>query len=83
MIEFSFKQEDEDRYDLVAETDLGVIRLSMNTHEAVELYDAVHGCLGRYIAERNAAKREYDTGIADDPTMQPVLDRIKGALRYE
>ncbi len=49
-----------------------------NVHGIAEqLYDAVKGAIGPWLQEMHAAKREYDSGIADDPTQQAVLDRIK------
>ncbi len=51
----------------------------LNIHGvAVEL---MHECvrkIGPWYQEMLAAEREYRTGIADDPILQPVLDRIKG-----
>lgn len=50
----------------------------VNVHGIAEqLYDAVKGSIGPWLQEMEAARREYRTGIADDPTQQAVLDRIK------
>lgn len=54
-------------------------RLVLNVHGvAKDLYDQVVAKIGPWVAEGRAAEREYRTGIADDPSQQHVLDRIRG-----
>jgi hypothetical protein len=55
----------------------GVIRVNVHS-QAERLYEEVVKVIGPWVAEMYAAKREYRTGIADDPSQQAVLDRIKG-----
>lgn len=46
--------------------------------DPVVLYRLVRSALDDYVAEHDAALREYRSGVADDPTQQGVLDRIRG-----
>jgi hypothetical protein len=73
----AFEQEDENDYVLTIVGEDSTHSITFTTSEAVDLYDAVVAVIAGYVFERDAARREYDTGIADDPTQQPVLDRIK------
>lgn len=52
-----FEQTDADEYELVVYDEETVHRLLMNTHTAADLYDAVVAQLGRYIGEREEARR--------------------------
>jgi len=50
----------------------------VNIHAiADELYEEVKKEIGPWLYEMQQAKAEYDTGRANDPTQQAVLDRIK------
>lgn len=54
-------------------------RIELDIHSvAIELLDAAEKEIGPYRAEANAARREFETGRADDPTQQKVLDGIRG-----
>jgi hypothetical protein len=55
----------------------GCIRVNIHA-VADDLYREVAKVIGPWMMEMHAAKREYDSGIADDPSQQAVLDRIKG-----
>lgn len=69
-------ESDEHGFEMVVELDDGG-HFRINVHGvAEELYDAVKGAIGPWLAEGEAARREYVTGRADDPTQQGVLDRI-------
>jgi hypothetical protein len=43
---------------------------------AEELYDAVKGSIGPWLAERDEALAEYRSGVASDPLLQGKLDEI-------
>jgi hypothetical protein len=43
---------------------------------AEELYDAVKGSIGPWLAERDEALAEYRSGVATDPSLQGTLDEI-------
>ena len=55
----------------------GVLILNVQA-VAEQLYDQAKMVIGPWLQERDDAAREYRTGIADDPTQQPVLDRVLG-----
>lgn len=53
-------------------------RLVLNVHGvAPQLLAECKRVIGPYVDEMRAAEREYRTSVADDPTQQIVLDRIK------
>ena len=70
--------ESDDRgFELHLGTDEG--RFVFNVHScAVQLYNEVVKEIGPWIGEMLDARREFQTGISDDPDLQPILDRIKG-----
>lgn len=47
------------------------------------LYRLVRREMDEWVAEHDAALREYRSGVADDPAQQEVLDRIKGVPRFD
>lgn len=53
-------------------------RVILNIQQVIfDLYGEVSNKVLPYVAEAQAARREYDSGIADDPSQQDVLDRMK------
>jgi hypothetical protein len=74
-----FEQVDADLYTLTVYDDSGEQHiLTMNTTLACELHDKLVAQMGSYIFERNAAKAEFDSGVARYPEEQAALDRAKG-----
>lgn len=70
-------ESDECGFELHVETDEGDLFIFNIQGIAEEVYDAVKGHIGPWLQEMHDAKREFDSGIADDPTQQAILDRIK------
>ncbi len=70
-------ESDEHGFELHIETDEGD-RFVFNVHDVAEdLMTQAITKIAPWVLEGRAAKREYDSGVADDPTQQIVLDRIK------
>lgn len=53
--------------------------LNLRVNDPVEFYRAVRQSCDSWIAEMDEARREHQTGVARDPSMQEALDRIRQA----